>query len=198
MDATFTLGRDGWRLGEVESSAKDLWSYGQVTSARAGKSLVIGSLVYAERTDSLAAQVESARSDVDGFWTHRWPARVVVILPGKARWMDGLIGDDAASKFPAVATRDSGREGTVNRITVNPTVFDGLPYIGQQIILRHEITHVAQNALPGQQSVPLWLAEGLATYVGYQGSGVPDDVVGRLVFGEVRSAGAPNGFPSDR
>jgi hypothetical protein len=153
--------------------------------------------VFADRLPSLASQAESARSEVDSFWTKPWPGVLVVTLPAKAQWMDGLIGDDSASKFPAVATRDSGRDGPVNRITVNPRVFESQPYIAQQILLRHEITHVAQSALPGQKAVPLWLAEGLATYVGYRGSGVPDSVMGRLVLREVRSDGLPTRFPSD-
>gem|GEM_PF-1831205 len=195
--ATFELGPQGWRVAEVTSSDADLWSYGPVTSARDGKSLVIGSQVFAGRLPSLASQAEAARLEVDSFWTQPWSGAVVVAFPAKAQWMDGLIGDESASKFPAVATRDSGRDGPVNRVTVNPKVFESQPYIGQQILLRHEITHVAQSALPGQKTVPLWLVEGLATYVGYRGSGVPDSVIGRLVLSEVRSDGLPPRLPSD-
>jgi len=197
VDATFELGPRGWRLAAVTSSDADLWSYGPVTSAREGQSLVIGSEVFAQRLPSLASQAEAARLDVDSFWTQPWPGALVVTLPAKAQWMDGLIGDDSASKFPAVATRDSGRDGPVNRVTVNPSVFESQPYIGQQILLRHEITHVAQSALPGQKAVPLWLVEGLATYVGYRGSGISDSVIGRLVLSEVRSDGVPTRLPSD-
>jgi hypothetical protein len=44
---------------------------------------------------------------------------------------------------------------------------------------------------------PLWLEEGLAEYVGYAGSGVPDAVVGRDVVAAARVGDVPGSLPAD-
>src|SRR5205814_1347641 len=61
---------------------------------------------------------------------------------------------------------------------------------GREVVLRHEMTHVATNA-PATPGVPLWLEEGFAEYVGYRGSGLAlDDELQELVRAE-RSGAAP-------
>ena len=62
-----------------------------------------------------------------------------------------------------------------------------MPTLAREIVLRHEITHVAQDALP-RDNVPTWLTEGMADYVGYRGSGVPDSLVGAQLFAQVRAS----------
>ena len=191
VDATFVLSRQGWQLNRLGRDGSDLWEHESVDAARSGRSLVIGATVYSSRLPSLAAQVEQARADVAGFWSAKWPANVVVLLPSKPSLMNPLVGSDSASQLPAAATFDRGKKRPVIRITLNPDVFFGLPYIAQQIVLRHEITHVAQDAL-GSRYAPTWLTEGLAEYVGYRGTGIATSIVA----GDALSAAAANGPPA--
>ena len=44
---------------------------------------------------------------------------------------------------------------------------------------------------------PTWLTEGMADYVGYRGSGVPDSLVGAQLFAQVRESGAPEDLPAE-
>ena len=60
----------------------------------------------------------------------------------------------------------------------NPEVYDQMPELAREIVARHEITHVAQDALP-RGEVPVWLVEGIAEYVGYRGTGFSDAWIGR-------------------
>jgi len=197
VDATFALGRTGWRLAALGDDGRELWDHETVQVVDSGRASVIGSTSLAARLPSLADQVERARSQVARFWTANWPARVVVVLPGQAQTMNPLIGNKSASRLPAVTTWERGPDGPVIRITANPVVFLGLPAIAQQIVLRHEITHVAQDAL-GARTAPIWLTEGLAEYVGYRGAGIPAAVVAGDALSQVRIGGVPASLPADR
>jgi hypothetical protein len=196
VDATFEYSRRGWRLTDLGRDGSDLWEHETVDVVRSERALVIGSTTYSARLPSLAAQVEQARAEVADFWTAKWPARVVLVLPGRASLMDPLVGDESASRLPAVATWDPGPTGAVVRVTVNPEIFLSLPYVGQQIVLRHEITHLAQDALPAKNA-PTWLSEGLAEYVGYRSTGFPSSLVAGAALARVRASGVPPSLPGD-
>ena len=196
VDATFEYDRRGWRLTDLGRDGTDLWEHEPVDVVRSERALVIGSTTYAPRLPSLADQVEQARAEVADFWTAKWPARVVLVLPGTASLMDPLVGNESASALPAVATWDPGPTGAVTRVTVNPDIFLSLPYVGQQIVLRHEITHVAQDALPARNA-PTWLSEGLAEYVGYRSTGFPSSLVAGAALARVRASGVPPSLPGD-
>jgi hypothetical protein len=196
VDATFRLGPDGWQLARVDGDQRDLWEHEPVEVASAGQSLVVASSRLASRLPSLAKEVEAAREQVAGFWSAQWPATVVVVVPSEARSMGSLIGGGELSQLPAVTSWNPGRGGPVVRVVLNPEAFLGLPSIAQRIVLRHEITHVAQNALQAR-NVPTWLSEGVAEYIGYRGTGIPDSIVGAGAFDLVRSNGVPEALPGE-
>jgi hypothetical protein len=54
-------------------------------------------------------------------------------------------------------------------VLVNPDQFAGLPPESWQIVLDHELTHVATRAWNTGET-PIWLSEGAADYSGYQDS----------------------------
>jgi hypothetical protein len=195
--ARFERGPSGWRLAHLGTDGRDLWEHEAVAVATTGRTMVIGSSRYAARLGSLADQVDSARRQVGRFWTADWSGRVVVIFPSKARTMDQLIGSGSASSLPAATTWTRGPTGAVVRVTVNPDVFLALPFIAQQIVLRHEITHVAQDAGRAGRA-PIWLTEGLAEYVGYRGTGIARSIVAGGLLDRVRSNRAPHSLPRDR
>lgn len=194
-DATFRLSPRGWRLVRLDGSGRDLWDHEPVQVAENGRVLVIGPRGDT-RLPGLGVLAEQARQDVAAFWTARWPQTAVVVLPSEPRLLDPLIGTAAGSDQVAVTMWASGSDGPVIRVLMNPTVYDGMPSAAREIVLRHEITHVAQDALP-RDNVPTWLTEGMADYIGYRGSGVPDSLVGAELFAEVRASGAPEELPAE-
>jgi hypothetical protein len=144
----------------------------------------------------LGTLAEQARQDVAAFWTARWPRTAVVVLPSAPRLLDPLVGTAAGSDQVAVTMWASGSDGPVIRVMMNPGVYDRMPTLAREIVLRHEITHVAQDALP-RDNVPTWLTEGMADFVGYRGSGVPESVVGAQIFAQTRASGAPQDLPAE-
>ncbi len=194
-DASFRLGPRGWRLVSLNPSGRDLWDHEPVQVTEDGQVLVIG-----PRGDSrvagLGGMAEQARQDVAGFWSAKWPKTAVVVLPSEARLLNPLVGSRSGSDQVAVTLWATGSEGPVIRVVLNPSVYDRMAPLAREIVLRHEITHVAQDALP-RENVPTWLTEGLADYSGYRGSGVPDSLVGAELFAEVRASGAPTELPKE-
>ena len=144
-DAVFRLGEDGWRLVRVSPSGLDLWDHEAVQTQRSGRVLVIGSSGDL-RIGGLAAIAEQARSDVAQFWSSKWPGTAVVVLPSTADLLDPLLGTGAGSDQVAVTRWESGLDGPVIRVLMNPTYYDQMPPLAREIVLRHEITHVAQDA----------------------------------------------------
>ncbi len=120
----------------------------------------------------------------------------MVVLPSTADLLDPLLGSGAGSDQVAVTRWESGLDGPVIRVLMNPTYYDQMPTLAREIVLRHEITHVAQDALP-QGNTPTWLSEGLAEYVGYRGSGVPQSLIAAKLFAQVRASGAPDDLPDN-
>lgn len=194
-DAAFRLGPRGWQLVGLESSGLDLWDHEPVRLDRTGKVLVVGPRGDA-RVDGLGAIAEDARRDVAAFWSAKWPGTAVVVLPSEARLLDPLVGTSAGSDQVAVTLWSTGSDGPVIRVMMNPSVYNRMLPLAREIVLRHEITHVAQDALP-RDNVPTWLTEGLADYVGYRGSGVPDFLVGRELFAQVQASGPPDRLPAE-
>lgn len=194
-DATFRLGPQGWRLARLKASGRDLWDHERVEVTENGQTLVIGPRGDV-RLPGLATLAEQARRDVDEFWSAKWPQTAVVVLPSAARLLDPLVGLASGSDQVAVTLWALGSEGPVIRVLMNPGVYDQMPTLAREIVLRHEITHVAQDALP-RANVPTWLTEGLADYVGYRGSGVPDAFVGAQLLSDVRASGVPEDLPAE-
>ncbi len=194
-DATFRLGPHGWRLARLDASGRDLWDHEPVDVTQNGQTLVIGPRGDL-RLAGLGALAEGARQDVADFWSAKWPRTAVVVLPSAAHLLDPMVGSKSGSDQVAVTMWASGSDGPVIRVLMNPGVYDQMPTLSRQIVLRHEITHVAQDALP-RDNVPTWLTEGMADYVGYRGSGIPDSVVGAQLFAEVRASGAPDDLPAE-
>jgi hypothetical protein len=194
-DAVFRL-RDGqWRLVRMAPSGLDLWDHEPVQSLRDGRVLVIGPSGD-PRISGLATTAETARADVAHFWNAEWPKTAVVVLPSSSRLLNPLLGVHSGSDQVAVTRWESGQDGPVIRVLVNPTYYDRMPPLAREIVLRHEITHVAQDALP-QGGIPNWLSEGLAEYVGYRGSGVPIAYVAAKLLEQVRAGDAPDELPVD-
>lgn len=181
-------------------TAPDLWDLGPVSVVRGERSLVLGTVPeadlgrYAEETDHAAAHV-------DKVWGSEWPRTVVVMVPATQQEMARLLlrPDDAGlEQIAAVTTGEMGLDqagASADRVIVNPGGFAQLGPLGRQVVLTHEITHVATRATTAE-AVPIWLSEGFADYVAYQDTGVSTAVIAQDVLDRVRAGDGPVTLPT--
>ena len=79
---------------------------------------------------------------------------------------------------------------------VNPEPFSTLSRLGRQVVIVHEVTHVATRRATGP-STPAWLAEGLADTIAYRQVDVPLAVSARDLRAAVRAGRVPTRLPRD-
>ncbi|MCY4727553.1 hypothetical protein NYO98_14795 [Nocardioides sp. STR2] len=126
-----------------------------------------------------------------------WSGPVVVEVPATAADLDEALGvapgtyaGIAAVTAPA-GSDDDGR-GPVH-VFVNPDVTDGLRRAGAQVVMSHELVHVATDAV--RRPVESWLLEGFADYVALRDSPLPDDVTLGRAIAAARRDGVPRSLP---
>jgi hypothetical protein len=130
--------------------------------------------VFDSSTDADAAHlldvVHDGVRDVQAAIPFSWPGRVVVysfdnrrVLDSFARVPGGNIRHLGALTFPVYGDGAQDTDPVGMRFTLLPSsVRAGEPFLGR--IVRHELTHVAVG--DRDDGAPVWLAEGLAEYVG--------------------------------
>ncbi|MEU8194820.1 hypothetical protein AB0C10_13675 [Microbispora amethystogenes] len=102
----------------------------------------------------------------------------VVLVPRTEEQAALLAAPAAVGGLAAVATGD--------RVIVQPAAFARLSAVGRQVVVTHELTHVATS---GPRAVPMWLLEGFADYVGYLDSGLPVHTVAAEIAADLRAGG---------
>ncbi|TMR96040.1 hypothetical protein [Nonomuraea basaltis] len=160
--------------------ARILWSEGTVV-ARGTRSVVVGHHVPPGSLDELARRADTAGrrvSDVLGT-----PVRPLVLVPRTVREAARLARVERLDGLAAVA--DGGR------VIVVPELFATLNSTGKDVVLAHELTHVAA----GTDHLPVWLYEGFADYVGYRDAGLPVKTAAAELAGEVRAGRLPSVLP---
>ena len=206
---TFVL-RDGrWLLGadddfaEVGRQTPDaLWDRGPVVAERARGVLVLGHPESRTLMRNVIRLVTAAIPKVDAVWgAANWSREVVAIVPRDAKELSGLLGGGTElTGIAAVATAevDGGQVYAPygDRVLLNPTTFTTLSQLGRQVVLTHEVTHVATRRATGP-AVPSWLAEGFADHVAYTGVDVPLSVAARALRKDVRAGRVPMTLPGD-
>ena len=107
-------------------------------------------------------------------------------MPGSAALADpdGRVG----SVVGLAAVADGGR------VVVVPENFARLTATGRDVVITHELTHVATGATRGGR-VPMWMSEGFADYVGYRDAGIAVRMVAAELAREVRAGACPPAFP---
>jgi len=195
-DASFRLVKGRWRLVDVAPRHPEIWDLDAVAVARGARSLVLSDPAVMS-AGVLAGEVDVAVRAVQAVWPGDWSRRVVVVLPSSGADLETLVGVPGSGGVAAItSSRDTSGPAAV-RVQLNPQVFPGLVPLARQILIRHEITHAAQYAA-STRGVPAWLAEGTAEYIGYLGSGVPDEVVASSVLADVRSGEVPRRLPTEK
>lgn len=200
--------RDGrWLLAADDDfagarTARNLWDSGPVIAVRGEASLVLGRPASRRLLTRLAAAADAAVPRVTKVWGTDWPQAVAVLVPDSQAELGDLLGRPGElSQIAAVATAEiitaAGTTTAVgDRIIINPRNFDGLGPVGRQVVLTHEVAHVATRKASGP-SIPAWLVEGLADYVGYRDAGVSVTVAARELRAEVQAGRLPLSLPTD-
>jgi hypothetical protein len=122
---------------------------------------------------------DAAVDRVTGVWGTGWRRRAVLVVPRSQAEFGRLLlrAPDGLGQVAAVTTgelgADDGGTGAAgnDRVVLNPAAFARLGALGRQVVLTHEMTHVAVRSSTSA-AVPIWLSEGFADFVGYRGTGV--------------------------
>jgi hypothetical protein len=178
---TFALTRSGWRIagdGDDRFRGRDdveIWDSGPVRTVRSARTLIVhhpGQEVLARRLLRIA---DKSYGQVGAAWTGRWERKAVILVPHDEREAERLVGARDLSRVAAVASSsvESGAAERVlgNRIVVNTANVSGYNELNLQILITHEMTHVATRTLG--DGVPLLLVEGFADWAALKPLGYP-------------------------
>ncbi len=124
-----------------------------------------------------------------------WRSPVVVEVPAGAAALDRALAEPAGTSLPVAAvTAPVGDRGSAVHVFVNPGRLRGLRSIGAQVVLSHEVTHLATSA--AGSAAPLWLVEGFADYVALRDVGLPVGSLAGTLVREVRRSGIRRSLPT--
>jgi len=207
---TFVRRADGWRLGADTDfdrfgarTERDVWDFGPVVTVIGRHSLVLGHPGQRRLLSRLGAEADRDVPRVSRLWGV-WSQRVVVVVPDTQRELAAILGRPAASltRIAAVATAElltaGGASPAVgNRVLINTANIHGLGPLGLQVVLTHEITHVATRAVTAA-AAPSWLVEGFADYVAYRSTHIDVPSAARELRAEVQAGRVPVALPGDR
>ncbi|WP_301177300.1 hypothetical protein, partial [Actinomadura geliboluensis] len=162
---TWTIAGDGTSRGLTDDA--EIWDGGPLTVVKGRGSLVIGDTT---GLDGIAARLDAAVPVVTGVVGRGWAQRVVALVPADAGLASALAGPgQSLGEIAALATvAPAGGAGRgEDRVIVSPGTFGRLNGLGRDVVLTHELTHVATGGARDWRT-PLWLIEGFADYVGYR------------------------------
>ncbi|GII59994.1 hypothetical protein Skr01_00790 [Sphaerisporangium krabiense] len=157
----------------------------------AGARIVIGErsvVVGAARTGAAEAADLARRADRAARVVARLagPVRPLVLLPGTTAQAAALAAPASVRGLAAVAA--------VDHVIVEPGAYARLSDAGRDVVLAHELTHLATGAATDART-PKWLMEGFADYVGYLDSGIPAPAAAAELAAEVRAGRRPIALP---
>ena len=85
---------------------------------------------------------------------------------------------------------------TADRVLLETTAYAALAPAGRQVVLTHELTHLATGAA-ADPDVPVWLEEGFADYVGFLDSGISITQSAKAAIDHVRGTGPLTQLPPE-
>ncbi|MDH2424555.1 hypothetical protein [Sphaerisporangium sp. TRM90804] len=193
------------RAQAVLAAHPEIWAGAEVV--RGERSLVIGlpgafpalagAVAAPAGTAARAGAVAAARSRLAGIARAADRAsRAVARLAGTVR---PLILVPATTEQAAVLAAPAALGGLAavagpDRVIVEPRSFDRLTVAGRDVVLAHELAHVALGAATDGRT-PKWLVEGLADYIGYLDAGIPVRTAAAELAADVRAGRAPRSLP---
>jgi hypothetical protein len=150
---------------------REAWDLGRIELQRGPRVLVAVEKGDTKRGRAIVTAATEGLNEVTAYWPRRWHGSVFIIALDEADVRDARFADEdiesaasTGSTFSSLPGQDTA-DGTVagGYIVINPNERDRV----DEILLSHEITHVATADLGGYE--PLWLAEGAAEYVSWRG-----------------------------
>lgn len=176
---TFVSRGGRWILADDEDLDDDLgpgahqepWDLGRIEVHRGPRVLVLVEKGDTRRARAIVAEATEALTQVAAYWPRAWRGSVLIAALDDVEIRDARFADEdvesaasAGSTFSSLPGQDTA-DGTVAGayIVINPRERDRI----DEILLSHELTHVATADLGGYE--PLWLAEGAAEYVSWRG-----------------------------
>ena len=126
-----------------------------------------------------------------------WEPRVVVEVPASAAALNRSLGVSPGT-YDGIAAVTATVDGSARRnapvhVFVNPEVTAGLRRAGAQVVMSHELVHVATDATTSP--VEPWLLEGFADYVALRDTNLPDATTLGRAIELVRLDGPPDQLP---
>lgn len=195
------IARNGtWYVTKEESTRNPLlWQVADLTVLHQDQMLVIGIGPVPVSELKLMGQSEAAALNaVQRVISPSRVRRAVIIEPANSAMLGTLLDRpaDSLSQIAAVTTTGTGdgRAGA-DRVWINRQPYLGLAQVGQEIVLRHETTHLVMRAA-STSTTPMWLEEGFAEFIGYHNSGVPLSVAAGDVLGPVANGQIPSALPA--
>jgi hypothetical protein len=203
FDATYTLVRRAgrWHIADDTDglTALQLWDLPGLRVLQGRSAMVIGNAPEARMRDYEAIADSSVRR-VTGVWGKDWNAHVVLLTPSTTKEFAELVSRSADEGLDQVAAItqgeiDPGRPAQGDRVVINPKAFTALDPNGRQVVITHELTHVAARSSTAWP-VPIWLSEGMADYVGYSGIDLSRARIASELLTLVRQGKGPKTLPT--
>ncbi len=202
---TFALTPAGWRLagqGDLPAPLKDdveIWDSSPVRTLASARTLIVyhrGDRALAER---LLAAAERGYGQVDASWSGLWEHSVVILVPSGQEEAERLVHgrdlSDAAAVSASQVEAGAAHRVLGNRVIVNTSFIRRYNQLNLQIVITHEMTHVAtRNVGVG---VPLFLVEGFADYTALRPVDAPLRITRPLLAAAVRGGHFKGTLPSD-
>ncbi len=174
-----------------------LWLRERLVVRRTPRALVMASGGRADREARVYLQRVRRAFPVVRRVLPQWRGRVVVEVPASAAELDDSldVADGTYAGIAAVtASADgSGRQGAPVRVFVNPEVTGRLRGAGAQVVISHELVHVATDA--NVAVLDPWLLEGFADYVALRDVDLPLSTTAARATAIVRRLGVPDHLP---
>ncbi|MFI7418109.1 hypothetical protein [Nonomuraea sp. NPDC049684] len=164
----------------LPAGARGLWSDGGRV-ARGARSVVVGHRADPGLLADLARRADLAGRRVSAVLGR--PVRALVVVPDSDAEAARLASTGPLDGLAAVA------DGA--RVIVVPGSFARLTPTGRDVVLTHELTHVAA----GTDRLPVWLYEGFADYVAYRDAGLPAGTAAAELAADVRAGRLPSELP---
>ncbi|RJS44849.1 hypothetical protein [Nocardioides cavernaquae] len=197
-EVTMILAQEGERirLHAIGGGARPvpLWLAGPLEVRRTADTLVLvaGPAANADRYAQLARRAVPAVEAVVG-----GHPRVVVEVPAGPADLDRTLGartgDYAAIAAVTTFVGSDRADLAPVHVFVNPEVFGALKSAGAQLVMTHELTHVATDAV--HSKAPQWLLEGYADHVALHGTDLPVSMTAGQIIRRVRRDGVPKALP---
>jgi len=204
FDATYTVVRrpGGWRLADDTDGAtpRQLWDLPGLKVLRGRSGIVIGDAPLA-RMQAYRVMTDSAVARVSGVWGRDWGSKVVVVTPSTKGEFASLLSRPADKGLDQVAgitqgVIEPGRRAQGDRVVINPKTFTALESRGRQVVITHEVTHVAARSSTTSPA-PIWLTEGMADYIAYSGLDLPPERLAGGLLALVRAGKGPTQLPTE-